>query len=404
MVSTVKIDIPSRGTQAEIDALTNVPAGSSIFNTTTTKANISQEGGASPIFSNYDMQFSYSNGSVVDLNENQNIEISSFEQSVASIVSIDNPGIGYNAGDIVASSGGTHTEIAQFIIDTVDGSGQVTSISIIEEGNYTVPPTNPVSVSGGVGDGLSINLSFQNKNPSSQSYFLNMPAGLCLGRNNSIPDYAIADLGSTTVGDKRAVLLGSLTNAEESRLISKSPANSVLWYNSDIGRFKTSLSSVAKTVVIGDDLPTIQAATYGEMYFTNNTTSTVIVSPATPVKVAGAYLGGLNANFIHAAGSLILTGPGGVYKISADLSCAIPGGTSTICAFIYINGVKQNKAVAQQYIGPAVDSVHHFHLEILQSLSTSNSIEIRIQDDLSNNSITVAQFHCTINRETTYVF
>ena len=48
MVSTVKIEVPSRATQAEIDALVNIPAGSSVYNTDTGKMNITELGGATP--------------------------------------------------------------------------------------------------------------------------------------------------------------------------------------------------------------------------------------------------------------------------------------------------------------------------------------------------------------------
>ena len=50
MTSSTKINIPSRATQAEIDALVNIPAGSSIFNTTTGVMNIALTGGGAPIW------------------------------------------------------------------------------------------------------------------------------------------------------------------------------------------------------------------------------------------------------------------------------------------------------------------------------------------------------------------
>lgn len=50
MTSSTKINIPSRATQAEINALANIPAGSSIFNTTTGVMNITLTGGGAPIW------------------------------------------------------------------------------------------------------------------------------------------------------------------------------------------------------------------------------------------------------------------------------------------------------------------------------------------------------------------
>lgn len=73
---------------------------------------------------------------------------------------ISSGGTGYTVGDILTVSGGTFINSAPQAIrvDAVSG-GVITGISISVFGQYTVLPTNPVSVTGGTGTGATFNLS-----------------------------------------------------------------------------------------------------------------------------------------------------------------------------------------------------------------------------------------------------
>lgn len=379
MVSAVKIDIPSRATQTEIDALVNIPAGASVFNKTTGKMNISLLGGATPIFQVQDMQAAYDAGASTIVEEDKNISISSFEKSVEAISSLDNPGIGYVAGNVLASAAGTYSEQAKFLVETVDGSGQITQIKIIDEGKYSVAPSSPIDISGGVGDGASINLVFASKNVSSQGSVLSLPGGVSLGRSGAIPSYAIADFGSVMTGDKKCILIGSLTNAEETRLLAKSPVDSVYWYNSDLGRFRTSVSNVAKTILTNDDVPLsakgdiiartsttnvrVPVGTNNQVLMADNTatpgvewktllpvlfsayrvTSLAVASTATQIAVCNSVtIDNLSAYNVGTGEYTIPAGQGGYYSISISSSCdcAINGNFSTE-AFVLVNGVTE---------------------------------------------------------------
>jgi hypothetical protein len=74
---------------------------------------------------------------------------------------ITNGGSGYSVSDVLTISGGTFSTAAQVTVDSVDGSGSITSISITTVGSYTSPPSAVNEPTGGLGVDavLSINVS-----------------------------------------------------------------------------------------------------------------------------------------------------------------------------------------------------------------------------------------------------
>lgn len=76
-------------------------------------------------------------------------------------VTITAPGTGYAVGNTFTATGGTGTA-AVLTVDTVDGNGNVTAVSITTAGDYTVVPTitdNPFTSNTGSGTGFTANLS-----------------------------------------------------------------------------------------------------------------------------------------------------------------------------------------------------------------------------------------------------
>jgi len=71
------------------------------------------------------------------------------------------PGTGYAVGNTFTATGGTGTS-AVLTINTVDGNGNVTAVSITTVGDYTAVPTltdNPFTSNTGSGTGFTANLS-----------------------------------------------------------------------------------------------------------------------------------------------------------------------------------------------------------------------------------------------------
>lgn len=78
---------------------------------------------------------------------------------------INNAGTGYTAGDILTIVGGTNTTVAKIKVDTVGGGGAITGVVVEtdvvgDEGDYTVRPANPVSVTGGTGTSATFDLEW----------------------------------------------------------------------------------------------------------------------------------------------------------------------------------------------------------------------------------------------------
>jgi hypothetical protein len=68
-------------------------------------------------------------------------------------------GTGYTVGDTLTAVGGTFTVAATFSVTAVSG-GVVTGVTATNQGVYTVPPSNPVSFTGGTGSGVTLTLNF----------------------------------------------------------------------------------------------------------------------------------------------------------------------------------------------------------------------------------------------------
>lgn len=85
--------------------------------------------------------------------------------------SITTGGSGYTANDILTVTGGSFTTATTITVLTVNGGGTILTAAVEDPGNYTVRPTNPVSVTGGTGSGATFNLSFD-------ASLQNFPGGL----------------------------------------------------------------------------------------------------------------------------------------------------------------------------------------------------------------------------------
>lgn len=68
-------------------------------------------------------------------------------------------GAGYTVGDVLTVSGGAALVTAKFAVATV-AAGVVTSVTLIDEGEYTLTPANPASTTGGTGSGATLTVTF----------------------------------------------------------------------------------------------------------------------------------------------------------------------------------------------------------------------------------------------------
>ena len=71
-------------------------------------------------------------------------------------------GTGYAVGNTLTVVGGEGQLDAELTVTTIGGGGVITGISVSNAGQYTVRPTNPVSVTGGAGSAATFTLTFAN--------------------------------------------------------------------------------------------------------------------------------------------------------------------------------------------------------------------------------------------------
>jgi len=70
-------------------------------------------------------------------------------------------GMGYAGDEILTVLGGTGNSSAQLSVTSVDSSGGVTGVSVLNGGQYSTPPDNPAGVTGGgLSGGATFNLTF----------------------------------------------------------------------------------------------------------------------------------------------------------------------------------------------------------------------------------------------------
>ena len=82
------------------------------------------------------------------------------EADPTSAHAINNAGTGYVALEVLTLVGGTFTTATQIRIDTVGGSGEVLTFTVVTNGEYSVIPSNPISTSGGSGSLASFDMVF----------------------------------------------------------------------------------------------------------------------------------------------------------------------------------------------------------------------------------------------------
>jgi hypothetical protein len=79
---------------------------------------------------------------------------------IVTAAAVTTGGSSYQVGDVLFISGGTFYTAAILKVLTLGGGGAVATAMVINAGNYTMVPTNPVSVTGGHGTLATFTLVF----------------------------------------------------------------------------------------------------------------------------------------------------------------------------------------------------------------------------------------------------
>jgi hypothetical protein len=164
--------------------------------------------------------------------------------------------------------------------------------------------------------------------------------------------------------------------------------------------FAVSLQSgtVGQAILAARDRSQVFSAdpgTYGEIYFTNNATATVISVINTPVKVVGNYTSGLLAQFTHVAlsGTLVKTSTTATCRISYSASVTMNLLSDSVSFYIYINGVQNIKSKQTVFLGSPSQAMHNISGQTVVALNVSDTIELRVENNDSVNNIIVSNLN-----------
>jgi hypothetical protein len=221
-----------------------------------------------------DLQSAYDNGDgTIVQTAAKPLAIFSEEQSLAAAGAvINNPGSGYVGspitGDILEIVGGTGRPI-RLRVSIVGGSGEITQVLPIDNGKYSVlPPLVGATVTPITGSGVNATFDLTlETNGILQQYegISQARGGITVGGGLTpiLPDYAIADFGSQTAYNK-TIIMPRLSTVQEDYVQTQLPQNGILHWNINLGRFRTSIANVARTIPIESDITLENAYTQGD--------------------------------------------------------------------------------------------------------------------------------------------
>lgn len=136
--------------------------------------------------------------------------------------------------------------------------------------------------------------------------------------------------------------------------------------------------------------PVLSETSYGEMYFSGNSTPTVIGAPSSPVKVIGNFLSGDLKGFIFSGGTLTYTDAvTKIFSINVITSSAINLANDKIKFFIRKNSTNIDKG------SPTIDtrnvspSFIEISLGAFVSVAQNDTLELWVQNNTSSEDITV---------------
>ena len=128
-----------------------------------------------------------------------NLSITLISPNVVQAAAVNVGGSGYIIGDIVTVVGGVDRVPAELRVNSV-AAGVITSVTVIQPGDYSTLPTNPVTVTGGSGTLATFSLSFL------QAQIPLVSAGALSGVNLTNTDFD--DSGTTPIGSGAAPYSG----------------------------------------------------------------------------------------------------------------------------------------------------------------------------------------------------
>lgn len=121
-------------------------------------------------------------------------------------------GDSYEVGDVLTVEGGTSDSPCQLIVTDVDDDGVIIAADVYDGGDYSVQPDNPVTVTGGGGEGATFDLTFGSGGLETGEYV----AAFALTHSDGLPVYLV--VAPESVGGGAPLRVTSTTPDETSQM------------------------------------------------------------------------------------------------------------------------------------------------------------------------------------------
>lgn len=195
-------------------------------------------------------------------------------------------------------------------------------------------------------------------------------------------------------------LLPSFTTTEINALSNFN--NSEMMWDSELDRIAvnadTALDPRLEYLAYLSDVTELDAdASYGECYFTSNSTNTTFVSPATPVIIKGTYNSGDLKLFTHSNGVLTYTGTiTREFDITAILTASYTGATNNTTFMIAHNGSAISKSLQSTLIGGTTPANQSNPVGCILSLAQNDTVAVWVQNEDSTDSIKIYDINFSV--------
>lgn len=150
---------------------------------------------------------------------------------------------------------------------------------------------------------------------------------------------------------------------------------------------------------IDSALGVVSAKSYGEMYFTGNTTPTTVSVAGTPVKINATYSSGSLQGFTQSAGTLTSTSSTAQsVKITVTSTVTYNGASNNSSIYITLNGVVVAKSKQTDFLGGVSPGPQSVPVQAtLENLQFGDQIEVWVANESTTDAPIVQDLNCIIS-------
>lgn len=287
-------------------------------------------------------------------------------------------------GDVTASS-------ADLLLQDATISGDVNGLIVGDDANPVVI-LNSCQVSG------SLNLTWPGFSGSLSCIVRNTTVAVNISGSSNISLNIDSASYVGNIGLSGGATIGLVTLASLSDGVEVSPSSFVpINYTPFAPLSNISIESVTSHLAgIDNAITSIVEAkpSFGEMYFTGNSTATTITVQNTFYPVNATYSAGLLQNYTQTADELKYSGPTTTALVVCELTASYSGASNNTTFALYQNGSIVSKSQQQVFIGGITPAPETVVVGALLTLNNNDTIQVYVANNDSTDDITVGYLNC----------